>query len=337
VTYRNRLTILVSLIAVLTLTYAASFIFSPENRNEKSSLYTWLDPKIEGRIDRIVISAGDPNLIMNDFPDMVFPGFEDILSSFDIELLKKGNQWFVLHNGQEYPARQYRIEDFIKIFTTRSPWPVRSANASSHSRFGLDGSASKRISIYSENTVLLDLLLGNEDNGGKEIYVRKNNQNEVRSGENIASAFLTGSVTSWYELRLFPEIEADVSGVQRVSVYRENETQVFSRQNREWVVSGFEIASPNQVQIENYIHAVLNAEGDDFINYVKTDDPALDYDRIVIEFGDGSVKTIRISAANEVNKRIANVRSGGNSEYVYSIPLWTAVRILRDASSFELQ
>jgi len=340
VIYKNRLIFLFSVIAFLALTYAASFIFSPENMNTKSSLYTWLDPKMEGKINRIVISKGDTNLLMKEYPDMFDIGIEEILSSLDIELIKKGNKWFVFNNGREYPARQHRIEDFIKIFSKSSPWPVRSTNASSHARFGLDGSMSSRITVYSENAVLMDILLGNEDNGGKEIFMRRYGENEVRSGDSIASSYLSNSISSWYELRLFPETEnglLDVSSVQRISVYRENETLIFSRQNREWIASGFGLVSPGQAQIENYIHAVLNAEGDDFISYVNTNDPALDYNSIIIEFGDGSVKTIRISAPNETNTRIANVRNAGNSEYIYSIPLWTAVRILKDASSFEMQ
>jgi hypothetical protein len=313
VTYKNRLIILVAIITLLSLTYTASHIFSPERRNNRSSSHVWLDPRLAARINRLVI----------------------VTEFQTIELFANNSQWFVSHNGKLYPARRARIEDFIAVFTTRSLWPIRSSSASSHERFGLDGETSTRVTIYGENSILLDLLLGNNDNTGREIYIRKAAYNEVRSGDSGISSYINTPVNNWYNLKLLPENgngELDIGSVQRLTVYNEGETLTFSRSNRNWVISGANVENPDNNAIENYIRTVLNIEGDSFVDSVYSNVPFLS--RIVFEFGDGRVVTISISDQDEENRRFARVST---NDYIYSVPSWTAARIFRDASNFERQ
>jgi len=319
VTYKNRLVCLLSLIAVLSLLYTGSLIFSPERNNARSASYVWLDAKLAGRISRIEISAA---------PSQGQDGET-------VELAKKNNRWFVLRNGNEYPARQMRIEDFIGVFTARAAWPVRSSSASSHAHFGLDEEAASRVTIYGENAVLLELLLGGGDSSGPEIYIRKAAQNEVRSGENKIASYITSPVTGWYNLRLIPESEngdMNIESVQRLSVYRGEETQIFSRLNRGWNISGINVVNPAQDAIENYIRIILDTEGDNFAAFDSGEEPEFNYGRIVLEFGDGKVTTVRFSEPDETGRLFAGV---GGSEYIYSIPSWAAMRLYREAASFE--
>jgi hypothetical protein len=301
------------MITLLALTYTASYIFSPERMNKRSASFVWLDPKLAAKINRIVIA-----------------------SEFQtIELMSDNNRWFVSHNGKLYPARKTRIEDFIAVFTTRSLWPIRSSAASSHERFGLDGQTSSRVTIYTDNSILLDLFLGDNDNTGREIYIRKAVNNDVRSGDSSISSYISTHVNYWYNLKLLPENEngdLSIDSVQRLIVYNEGETLTFSRSNRNWIISGVNIENPDYNAIENYIRTVLNAEGDGFVDSIYSNVPFLN--RIVFEFGDGRVVTISISAQDEENRRYARVST---SDYIYSIPSWTASRLFRDASGFEKQ
>jgi hypothetical protein len=310
-TYKNRLIFLGTLIAVLTVTYIASVIFTSDI-GSKSSSYTWLDSKSAEKIIRIVIKEEN-----------------------ELELKKKSGQWFVSHNGLEFPAKQLRVEDFMKILTTRSAWPVRSASASTHERFGLEQSAS-RVTIYGE-TVILDFLAGYEDVFKNEIYLRKAGQNEVRSGDNAIKSYISSPVTSWYNLRLIPETEngsIDISSIQRLSVYTPQETQVFSRRNRRWEISGASVGNPDQSAIDTYIRQVITAEGDNFEDSVNSDDPMFDQTSMVLELGNGRIVTIRFSDVDESGRRFAHV---SGKDYVYMIPTWMAGRLFRSASSFEMQ
>ncbi|MDR2943147.1 MAG: DUF4340 domain-containing protein [Treponema sp.] len=313
--YKKRLIYILSLIGALALVYLASFIFDPEFAGTRSASYVWLDSKLAGRTARIVVGAQDGG----------------------VELVKKSGQWFVLHNGTEYPARQLRIEDFTGIFTSRKAWPVRSSSASSHEKLGVGENSAKRITLYGENSVLLDILLGNEDVTGREIYLRKYGQNEVRSGENLFASYITGSANGWYNLRLIPESEdgkVAVDSVQRLSVYSPQGTQVFSRKNRTWTVSGIEVANPDPANIDGYVKAVLNLEGDDFSDSIARDDPKFNYASLVLELGDGGVKTVRVTDADETDRRFARVEG---SDYVYSLAPWAAQKLFRSAQDFEKQ
>jgi len=314
-TYKNRLICLLSLIGVLALFYAGSFIINAETGNKRDSSVLWLDSRLAGTADRIAISTDVQNF----------------------ELVKKADQWFVSHNGNEYPARRLRVEDFISIFTKRASWPVRATAASSHERFGLDTDTAGRLTVFVENSILLDLLIGYEDGMGQEVYVRRYAQSEVRSGDRLINTYLTSPVSSWYNLRLIPESEdgkVSVANVQRLSVFNGNTTQIFSRRNRSWTVSGVNIENPEQNSIENYIGIILNTEGDNFDSGVSFDNPDLGRNRITVELDDGRVIIIRISESDELGRRYANVFG---RDYIYSIPSWVSARLFREPSSFERQ
>ena len=315
--YKKRLTYILSLIGALAVIYLASFIFDPEIMGTRNASYVWLDSKLAGRTARIVIGKeGD--------------------KSSSVEIVKKNSKWFVLHNGTEYPARQLRVEDFIGIFTARKAWPIRSTSASSHEKLGIGTASATRITLYGENSTLADLLLGSEDITGQEIYIRKYGQNEVRSGENLFAAYISGQVTGWYNLRLIPESEdgkVAVDSVQRLSVYGPQTTQVFSRKNRTWTVSGFEVANPDQASIDGYVREILNLEGDDFVSLI-TDDSTYYESSFVLELGNGGVKTIRVSNADESGRRVALVEG---FDYGYSLAPWAAQRLFRNVIDFEKQ
>ena len=314
-TYKNRLIFLLSLIAILILFFAGSFIFNVDAGNTRASSMIWLDSKLSLKADRIAISADDRNF----------------------ELVKRDSRWFVLNDEGEYPARNLRVEDFLGIFTKRAPWPVRSSISSSHERFGLDTDTADRLTIYGENSVLLDLLAGYEDSTGQEVYVRRYAQSEVRSGDRLLKTYMTSSVSSWYNLRLIPESEdgkVSVKNVQRFSVYNGDTTLSFTRRNRGWIVSGADIAKPDRNSIENYISIILNTEGDNFDDSVSVDAPELGKNRITVELDNGNVITIRLSEDDENGRRYAHVFG---RDYIYAIPSWASSRLFREPSSFEMQ
>jgi hypothetical protein len=319
-TYKKRLIILSSLIAAMSLLYAGSLIFTSDFGNARSSAYVWLDSKAAERLDRITISTA-----VNNF-----------------ELVKQNNRWFVQQNDNLFPARNLRVNDLLNILTTRTSWPVRSTSVSSFERFGLEENAS-RITAYADNLIMLDLFIGDDDAAGNDAFFRRLGVNEVRSGSSGIKTYLSGAVNTWYNMRLIPESEGnqlEADSVQRLTVNTPEDQQVFSRRNRTWTISGIDVENPSQPAIETYIRGIINAEGNEFSDAISVDAPLLDHSSIVIEFGTGRVVTIRFSEGDEENgRRFANVTGIGsiNSDYVYSIPVWTSSRLFRDAQHFERQ
>ena len=216
---------------------------------------------------------------------------------------------------------------------------MRASTAAALERFGLDEYAD-RVTFFSETSVLLDILIGDEDATGREAFFRRAGQNEVRSGNRFIKSYITGPIASWYNLRLIPETEGgniDSGSVQRVSVFfgdGDLGMQHFTRRARGWEVSGIVVENPNYNNIEMFVRDVINAEGLNFADDVYITDPLFNHSRVVVEFGTGRVVTIRFSESNEEGFRLAHVIG---RDIVYSVPLWTVNRIFRDAFSFETQ
>ncbi|MDR3161621.1 MAG: DUF4340 domain-containing protein [Spirochaetaceae bacterium] len=314
--YKKKLTILLALTGFLGAVYVGSLVFDPERVNTRDASYRWLDPEQAGRADRIEISR---------------PGEEALT------LVRNNGGWFVARENAEYPAKEGRVEDFLRFFTTRASFPIRSASAASHERFGLTEAAAARIVIRAGSASLLDLLTGNGDALGRDLYLRRNSQDEVRSGEDRVSSYLNSAPSSWYMLRLFPETGSlSPDAVQRLTVSlppnEEGEaggTYTLMRDGGNWVrEAGGVLDNP---KVESYIRAVIEAEGEDFVPDMEPGDPVFTEGAITLSLGDGSTRFIRLGPVLESGSRGATV---SGSSYVYALAAWTVNRIFRDAAEF---
>jgi hypothetical protein len=316
-TYKKKLKVLSAIIVVLALAYILGIIFEPERRISRSASFFWLDSGAAKQVDKITMIIMDETLALS----------------------RKNNKWYVSFGGNDYPAKQLRAEDFLSLFTRRAPYPVRSTNPSSLERLGLDDASAFRI-IFSGGAApaFLDLLIGSGDIMGKEVYMRKYGQNEVRSGEDIFTAYISSSRGSWYNLRLFPETEdgkLDVDAVQRITVYRQtgdSASQIFTRNGNGWIMNALAQAELDTGKIDSYVWTVLYAEGDNFVDTVGSDDPVLNDSRIVLELGTGEIKSIRLSAPDETGRRMAVV---SGSDMVYSLAGWMVDRFFYDTAYFK--
>ncbi|GHV69887.1 hypothetical protein AGMMS49928_14660 [Spirochaetia bacterium] len=319
--YKQKVFFLSVLVLVLALIYTASLIFDPERINSRSSVYAWIDPQFLSQVDRLEISR----------------------SGEEVKLIRKNDNWFVEKDGAEFPAKKPRVEDLLKILSAKSAYPVRASSASSHQRLGVNIEGASRILLRGgAGMPLLDLLIGQVSSAGDEVYLRKNNQNEVRSGEDRFSVYTDGAISSWYNLRLFPE---DPDGrnpgpddVQRLTIIVPGEAQsippalVLTRNRDGWVFTDAQNAekSVDKSKVDSYIRAVLDAEGEDF--YTAPAPPVFSGGNITLELGDGSRRIIRLGSISEQNRRIAAASEGA---YVYELAAWTTERLFKDALYFE--
>jgi len=319
-TYKKKLTVLTGIIAALALVYILTIIFDPERRGSRSAAYSWLEP---GQVDKIT-------------------GITITRSDETITLVRNGGKWFVSNNGKDYPARELRIEDFIATLSKRAPYPVRSSNASTHERLSLTDEQAVRVTVAAgAGLPLLNLLIGQPDLTGQSVYLRKQGQNEVRSGEDIFSSYTRSTLSSWYNLLLFPETEngkLTAANVQRLTVYHPTDgvsapPQIFTRSGRAWTFN-FELANPDMKKVDSYIQNILNTSGDDFVDYISPSDSLFNNSRIVLELGDGSIRTIRCGPPEENGELLATV---SGSDWVYKIPGWVNQRLFAEAGSFETE
>jgi len=320
-TYNKKFTVLSGIIAALAVMYILTIIFDPERRGARSAAYSWLAPGQHDKITGITISTAEGV----------------------ITLVRNGGKWFASYDGKDYPARDARVEDFIAALTKRAPYPVRSSSAFSHERLSLTPDKATSVTVAAgAGPPLLTLLVGQADVTGQNIYLRKQGQNEVRSGEDIFSAYTQSTLDSWYNLRLFPETEngrLDAGSVQRLTVYPpaadgDAPPQIFTRSGREWSFS-FELANPDMGRVDSYIRDILNTTGDDFVySAVTPSDPLFNNSRIVLELGDGSTRTLRLGPPDENGRCFAAV---SGSDWVYLLPAWAVQRLFTEAEYFEAE
>jgi len=319
-TYNKKFTILAGISAALALVYILTIIFDPERVGSRSAAYSWLEPGQSDKISGITIVKPDET----------------------INLVRNGGKWFVSHNGKDYPARDIRIEDFIAALSKRAPYPVRSSSASSHERLSLTDEQAVRVTVAAGAGIpLLNLLIGQADLTGQSIYLRKQGQNEVRSGADVFTSYTRAALNSWYNLRLFPETEngrLTAANVQRLTVYQPPSSdgpgappQIFTRSGKQWTFN-FEIANPDMGMVDNYIRDILNTSGDDFVDYLTPSDPLFNNSRIVLELGDGAIRTIRFGPPDENGEFMAAV---SGSDWVYTISSWASPRLFVEPDYFE--
>jgi hypothetical protein len=109
---------------------------------------------------------------------------------------------------------------------------------------------------------------------------------------------------------------------------------VLTRNQGSWIIDGATVHTPDNQRIESYIRSILDAEGEDFVDTLKTTDDSFNQGRIILEFGNGTTHTIRIGPSLESNRRNAVV---SGSSFVYSLAEWTLNRLFRNGSDFEKQ
>ncbi|MDR1636014.1 MAG: DUF4340 domain-containing protein [Treponema sp.] len=308
--YRRKLLILSSLTLLLSLVYILSLIFDPQRSLSRAAAYAWLDGRLLDQADRVLIRK----------------------AGLTVNLLRRNDAWLVSRQGNEYPARQLRVEDLLAALSRRASYPVRAASASSHRQFGLEEGISRITVGGGAGLPLLDLLLGKGGTTGREIYLRKANSDQVRSGEDVFTAYTESPLSSWYDLRLFPD-GPEAGDVQRLTVYPpagggEGRGYAFTRSGTGWNLRGLDL-EPDNSRVESYIRGILSAQGEDFLP-PPVPEPFPEAGRLVLELGNGTVLTLSLGEG-EPDRYIAKV---SGSPHLYALADWTVERLFRDAGYF---
>ena len=320
--YKKKLILLSSLVAFLALVYAITLFFDPERVSDRSAAFLWLDPKLQDQADGIELSkAGEW-----DKP---------------LKLVRRGSNWYALIGEAEFPAKNPRVEDLFRVLSARDAYPVRGSDPSSHERLGLAENRAGRILVRGgAGLPLLDLLVGNSDAAGREVYMRINGQNEFRSGEDKLSAYINGAETSWHRLGLFAESPPDAAQVQRIAVNppppdddeegAAADPLVITRKGSGWSVEGMDDEAVDTQRVDSYLRGILDAEGENFMPGLSAATAGFTDGTVILELGNGSSLTVAVGILPENQK--AATASG--SPYVYALADWTFGRLFREKSWF---
>jgi len=323
--YKNKVIILGASAVFLALVYLVTLFFDPGRTNARNERFTWLPPGAREEADKIEIFNGDEKT----------------------ELVLRNGKWFALLDAiggpQEVPVKQGRIDDIFRLLGTRGAFPRRGSSAASHEALNLTintstGGGARLIIRGGAGLPILDLLIGREDASGKEVFLRKNGENESRSGDRLIGSYVRADKSSWYDLKLFDEVS--IEQVQRVRVAfsgysgPEDETPLIGyidynivRSAENWIIEGNSMPLDKD-KTETWIRGILEAQGD---NFLPPQNSFTALARITAELGDGSTLGLQIGEAVEDGKAPAIT---GNKPYVYTLPRWTVTRLLRERGYF---
>jgi hypothetical protein len=303
--YNKKIVLLSAVVAALAIVYILTFVLDQGNR--RSRAFAWLDSSFFDMADRIEIYGINGNM----------------------ELVRRNNVWFLstgMDNPKdsptEYPAKQGRVEDLFAALSRKDAYPLRATSREARQRLGLtEDSASRIIVRGGAGLPLLDLLIGKAVAVGSEIYLRREGWNEIYSGEDHFTLFTDSSPDSWYDLRLFSNIESgrplySIDDVQQANIRPSDGAAItLRRSGAGWIIQGNESAVDN-TKVDAWLRSVLEAEGEDFANANLADANFGDSDSITLWFGDGTSRSIQVSISDDQDYRKITV---SGSLYTYII------------------
>jgi len=299
-TYKKKVLILSSLVAVLALIYILTFVFDSENK--RSAAFAWLDPSLFVMADGIEIYGPESRTVLK----------------------RRSGTWFVSGDSGEFPVKQERVDDLFDLLSRKANYPVRASSSEGINRLALTEESASRITVRGgAGLPLLDLLIGNADALGREVYLRRAPWNQIYSAEDSFSYFINLKANSWYDLRLFP-LAADLAGrsspaelsvdsIQQAEVSFPDEAYILRRSGRGWIIPGAENAALDANRVEAFLKRLLEAEADSF----TANAPETIEGRITLQFWNGSTRSLQTGPLTEEGNRSATV-SGSSYFYVLS-------------------
>jgi hypothetical protein len=286
-TYKKKVLLLSSLVAVLALIYILTFVFDSESRS--SAAFAWLDPSLFVMADGVEISGPENWTVLK----------------------RRNGVWFVSGDSGEFPAKQERVDDLFDLLGRKANYPVRASSSEGIARLALTEESASRITVRGgAGLPLLDLLVGSADALGREVYLRRAPWNQIYSAEDNFSYFLFLKANSWYDLRLFNDTSVD--SIQQVEVSFPDEAYILRRSGRGWIVPGKEDALDAN-RVESFLKRLLETEAD---SYAVSAPEAIE-GKITVQFGNGSTMLLEAGPLTEEGNRNATV-SGSSYFYVLS-------------------
>ena len=286
--YKKKAAVLSALVAILGLVYILTFVTDAERRRSPS--FAWLDGSLLDHADRIEIY-----------------GVWGLTA-----LARKNGVWVYPVYSMDYPVKQARVEALLSALSARLPYTPRGISSEGEERLGLSDRFASRIIIRGgAGLPLLELLVGDGDALGREVYLKKAGRKEIYSGEDRFTLYVDSRPDSWYELRLFPAASGVYSGgsihgsarmisssgtgiaaamVQQVDVNFPGRQINYSlvRSGGSWELKGNTIQYFDLSRADNWLDAILNTEAIDF----SEEAPGHFVGSVTLHPGDGTSRTI---------------------------------------------
>jgi hypothetical protein len=194
--FRKRVLTLSVVIGVLAAAYVLGVVFSPASIRRRE-VEAPLVPRFDAQgVAKIRLTTGQGN----------------------VTLEKKGEQWFVPIDSEQYPASDTRIQALLDFVRTIRRSRLITSNPEAWSDFGVDQAASSKIELLdATDNVTLEIIVGKEDQAQGGSYVRLGSSNEIVLVNRLFDYYLNTAGQFWSYLRMFPK-DLEGTNLNRISV-----------------------------------------------------------------------------------------------------------------------
>lgn len=322
--FKRKAVLYTGFFGLLALLFVGTLVFDPQRMASQSALFTWLSPSAVASLSKVEITPP-----------------KDTKTGEKVVLVKKDTLWFDQKDGRSYPIKQERLKDLLSALSKKAEYPVRATTDQAYPKLGLDEDHASRITLYgpSQDSPVLDLLIGNRDAVGRDVFLRNAASKEVRSGLDRFSSYGSDTNRSWYDLRLFPSTGKGAltsNQVQRIHMVLngdilKKDDYILSRDDKEqWVITGERNRKLDIQKVESLVKSILETEGEDFLS--PQQETSLGAGAVIsLELGDGSTRILTVGESLPDSKRKATL---SGSPFGYVLAGWAVNQIVKSRDYF---
>lgn len=322
---RNKIIVLASLCAVLTLTLLLGIFFSGNRRSSRAQNEPLLASFSGKKVNQIELFSEEKTVTVTETEEGL---------------------WAVDYDGTAAPADTSRVSAFLSAVAALPRGKKITANEEKYGQFGVASeSATAYIKLVSDNGSEILLLFGNAvaDRPGFR-YVRAEGDKQVYETSDPGMS-LYGQRSHWVNLKLFADASKS-SDVQSVSVkgispLEEGGTfdytlirTVGSENDKDlvWKAEGSD-KEIDGMRVDSFVRQITELKGADLVvpaTGVTAENAAV---TLVLGFRDGTKQTVCVSAVAAGEERFAVTVAGSGKEYAVSI--YALGNILKPLADFE--
>ncbi len=194
--FKNKVLVLGLVAGALAAAYALGLVFSPTNVQKRRSEQPLLPGFKKEAVAKIEVASDKGT----------------------IQVERADKSWRLLIGGSSFPASEERVGWFLDSVAGLRRSRLVSTKPDSWASFGVSDQAKNHIRLSDAGGKgLLDLIVGNSEQGDRGSFARLQGSNEVLLLSRSLASYLDGSLSYWSHLRFFPA-ELAGGGIMRISV-----------------------------------------------------------------------------------------------------------------------
>lgn len=316
-TYRTKVILLISFATILLMMYLAGGIINPSSQTVVTP-EPWLSDVPMSTIEKLGFSKKNYSLVR-----------------------KENDIWNIIIEGEEFPAKNKKVEAFIKELSKLAYYSRAGNTKENWSNFSVEESADK-LQLYTEGNreAIMTILFGSALQGSDHQYARKESEDKTYVIDDMQHYINTDS-SYWSDLSLFPEnisIQDVISFEYEVIEEEKHEDGNDKRKYRfqretdgnnqgQWVLLQNRDETIDQDTMNRLVRNVIEISGERFARRQERGNSGITNPRYICRFETEHGDTFEMRVGKETSDKQIYVKPR-NSQYTFLVSEWRMNTIL---------